>query len=287
MTDASWQNASPISGQQARCWIKRLQGRCYVYLLCYPNGRPFYVGKGSGNRVFMHERDAKNLPSHRSHKLNTIRAIWKRGETVRYELDGPFETEGHAHSRERELIRSIGRHDEGCGPLTNQTDGGEGTLNPSETSLERRGATLSGNSDDPDRHAANEFFHSLNKDCKSASVPIKPLSQQRLVALTLGQRPYGPTVRSAQALLAAAVSGQILLAAGCQIPRVFEVGQIEVAIENGAGRAILKSGLATLVSHAASPEEEIFVLMDSGFRYIKNTFGTDRLLALGVIEPEI
>lgn len=236
----------------------------------------------------MHEREAQNVPSRRSHKLNTIRAILRRGEAVHYRLEGPFETESHAHLRERELVQSIGRHDQGRGPLTNQTDGGEGTLNPSEASLERRGLTLSGDAGDPDRRAANEFFHSLNKEYKSGSVPIKPLGQQRLVPLTpFERRPFGPTLRSAQALLGAAVACQVLLAPGCQIPRVFDVGRMKVAIENGAGRGILTSELATLMPHATFPEQEVFVLTDRGFRYLKDTFGTERLLELSVIEPEI
>jgi hypothetical protein len=286
MIDKPYLEITLICEEQMRN-LEILRGRCYVYILCRPDGGPFYVGKGSGDRIFMHERDARNLPSARSHKLNTIRAIWKRGEKVWYRVEGPFEAERRAHLRERELIRLIGRHDQGRGPLTNQTDGGEGTLNPSEDSLERRGLTLSGDAGDPDRRVANEFFHSLNEHYKSASVPIKPLAQQRLVPLTPLTRPHGPTPRIAQALLAGAAACQIPLAPGCQIPRVFKAGQIEVAIENGAGRGILKSGLATLMPHAASPEEEVFVLTDSGFRYLKRTFETDHLLDLGVIEPEI
>lgn len=31
----------------------------YVYMLARPNGTPFYVGKGTGTRVFGHELEAK------------------------------------------------------------------------------------------------------------------------------------------------------------------------------------------------------------------------------------
>ena len=68
---------------------------------------------------------------------------------------------------------------------------------------------------------------------------------------------------------------------------MFDVGQMKIAIENGAGRGILTSRIATLLPHAASPEQEVFVLSDVGFRYLKATFGTERLLELGVIEPQI
>ncbi|MGH7059743.1 MAG: hypothetical protein ACREFH_05085 [Stellaceae bacterium] len=184
------------------------------------------------------------------------------------------------------LIQCIGRHDLRRGPLTNQTDGGDGVSNPSEKSRRARAATLSGEAEDFDRRAANAFFHSLQRTHYSDSVPIKPVDQMQLVPLTVFEkRKHGPTPRIAQALLAGAVSRRILLAPGCKISRIFVAGHIEVAIENGAGRAILQSGLATLLPNARSPEDEVFVLSEKGYRYILQEFGADRLLDLGVIEP--
>lgn len=208
-----------MRAEQAREMTARNQ-KYYVYLVCRPNGQPFYVGKGIGERFLMHERDARNLPSCRSHKLNLIRAIWKRGQKLCYKIDGFFDGEDSAHQREVELIRSIGRHDLGRGPLTNQTDSGEGASKPSEERQTQRAATLSGDAENPDRRAANEFFHTLGKG--HCSVPIKPLGTLRLVRLTPHPRARAPTARSAQALLAGAVSRQILLAPGCNISRVFK-----------------------------------------------------------------
>jgi len=256
--------------------------RHYVYILCYADGRPFYVGKGAGSRVFEHESEARNLPT-RSHKLNVIRAILRRGQRIGYVLDGFFADERDALAHERALIQRIGRHDLGTGPLTNQTDGGEGTSNPSQESRARRAATLGGDADDPDRRAINQFFHSLGH--KHDSIPIKPLGARTLVPLTPHPSPRSPTVRMAQTLLASAVARGVLLRPGCEIPRRFAMNATAYVIENGVGRDMLKAGLVTLKPGAASPEDEILALTKPGHDYVISAIGRDRLLDLGVLEP--
>lgn len=55
----------------------------YVYTLSYPEemgGAVFYVGKGTGNRIDFHEREARKGAY--SHKCNTIRSIWRAGKQV-------------------------------------------------------------------------------------------------------------------------------------------------------------------------------------------------------------
>ncbi|MBS1712987.1 MAG: hypothetical protein JST30_01485 [Armatimonadetes bacterium] len=57
----------------------------YVYALFDPRDTcagPFYIGKGVGNRVFAHVRDALESP-HESDKLERIRAIHRDGQEVR------------------------------------------------------------------------------------------------------------------------------------------------------------------------------------------------------------
>ncbi len=115
----------------------------YVYVVCREDGTPFYVGKGVQHRCFHHEAEARNT-DRLTHKLNLLRAMQKRGESVRYCIESSFETEQQAHARERHLIALFGRHDLRRGPLTNQTDGGEGASNPSEESRERRRQSLWG-----------------------------------------------------------------------------------------------------------------------------------------------
>lgn len=91
----------------------------YVYVLCRPDGRPFYVGKGSGTRYLDHEGEARI--GHKCHKCNTIRKIWQAGGQVVYLTKLTTESEQEAYDEEKRLIALYGRKN-----LTNATDGGEG-----------------------------------------------------------------------------------------------------------------------------------------------------------------
>jgi LEM-3-like GIY-YIG domain len=101
----------------------------YVYVLKYPDGKPFYVGKGKGNRWNEHEREArlKQSPKELSnfHKINIIRKIWKNGGKVIKEKVVKNVTEEEAFKAEIELIEKYGIKRFG-GILVNQTLGGEG-----------------------------------------------------------------------------------------------------------------------------------------------------------------
>lgn len=103
--------------------------RFYVYLYrdSRPGkeNRPIYVGKGVSfrNRAFVHwRRGARNFV------LAAILAkVKKAGLTPKIEIVAWFDDEQAAFNLEKELIVQFGRRDQGCGPLTNRTDGGEGT----------------------------------------------------------------------------------------------------------------------------------------------------------------
>ncbi|QOZ55450.1 GIY-YIG nuclease family protein [Bradyrhizobium sp. CCBAU 53338] len=207
----------------------------YVYVLHRPDGRPFYVGKGVNLRVLDHEAEARNT-TRLTHKLNVIRSLFRLKVSIHYHLDSFFEDEAEALARERQLIQIIGRHDLGTGPLTNQTDGGEGTSNPSEESRQRRRESLWGDAADPERQIANNYFRKL---ATVESVTLKPTSTWRsATALRRNRTVLKMTSRQAATLAASAIQNRILLEPGALIPRRLHVEGLEFIIENGVGNDV-------------------------------------------------
>src|SRR5437879_4978100 len=90
----------------------------YVYTLADPRTRKvFYVGKGTGNRLFAHVNEALETPSE-ADKIGKIREIHARGQEVRYEIIRHGMAETEALEVESALIDFIGLTD-----LTNQVAG--------------------------------------------------------------------------------------------------------------------------------------------------------------------
>lgn len=96
----------------------------YSYLYVDPiHNQPFYVGKGKGDRAYVHLKKSRN--NFVNNKINKIRKLG-------YEpLVGLIRTstEKYAFMLEQGLIKLLGRKDNGTGVLCNLTDGGEGTVN--------------------------------------------------------------------------------------------------------------------------------------------------------------
>jgi len=105
--------------------------RFYVYVLCRPDGRPFYIGKGSGKRIRQHDTEARTNCDCR--KCRVIRKIWQgNGDVHRYILLVTND-EQEAFAYECGLIAAIGREH-----LTNGTNGGEGGSGRIATDFERQ-----------------------------------------------------------------------------------------------------------------------------------------------------
>lgn len=89
----------------------------YVYELVDPrDGEPFYVGKGTRNRVHQHEKDAKAGAS--LGRFDRIKEIWAVGLEVEKRIIARFADERAAYVAESARIAEIGPQN-----LTNWTAG--------------------------------------------------------------------------------------------------------------------------------------------------------------------
>lgn len=97
---------------------------------------PFYVGKGSNNRYLEHLNESYDLQNdeHRHRKIRKI--IRETGDKPIILKVKENLTEEKSVELEIHLIKIIGREDLGLGPLLNKTDGGEGLINPGQSTRE-------------------------------------------------------------------------------------------------------------------------------------------------------
>lgn len=109
--------------------------RYYVYILL-DGEEPFYVGKGSGTRMYDHFRKAKRTKQ-RSPVLDKIRSMILGNREITYLKKFESNLEVEALGEEIKLISELGRRDLKTGPLLNLTDGGEGVTNYSWTDSHR------------------------------------------------------------------------------------------------------------------------------------------------------
>lgn len=110
----------------------------YTYILSNSlDGLPFYVGKGSGSRMYKHLNEAKNPSTNKRSVHSKILSILKKGGSVLYQRTF-HSTEELAFDEEKRLISLLGRKDLGTGTLCNLTDGGEGSTNQSVDSIQKR-----------------------------------------------------------------------------------------------------------------------------------------------------
>lgn len=99
----------------------KINARWYVYLLIDPlTGAPFYIGKGAGNRVDAHEKEARCHNAKPTKKIRAIRRLWEAGVEVRKEFSAQFWDEQAAYDHETDLIEEIGLEN-----LTNILPGGQ------------------------------------------------------------------------------------------------------------------------------------------------------------------
>lgn len=113
------------------------KNRYYVYALLDPRKpgtfrygdlefdyEPFYIGKGSGNRIERHYYRCNK--EDRTRKNNKIIKLKREGLKYKYVILKKNLLEKNAFKIEIETIKTVGRLDYKKGPLTNGDDGGEG-----------------------------------------------------------------------------------------------------------------------------------------------------------------
>lgn len=113
----------------------------YVCILFRENGTPFYVGKGRGTRWMWHERSARTGGI--SHKDRLIRGVLERRETIAKIKVAEGLSNVVAIEMEKFLIKKLGRETDG-GPLINQTQGGDGCVEPDDELRYRMGNGMRG-----------------------------------------------------------------------------------------------------------------------------------------------
>jgi len=138
---------------------------------------PFYIGKGQGNRIDHHIKYYKITTNNRC-KINKINKIIRLGYfpillKVKDNLD-----EAEAFKIEKLLINLIGRYPNG--PLTNMTDGGEGSyglLHSEKTKklLSEIHKTLQLGVNNPfyGKHHSKETIEKIRVKCRKASLGSK------------------------------------------------------------------------------------------------------------------
>jgi len=97
----------------------------FVYSYAYPDGTPYYIGKGCGSRHRVHLRDAKANRNTNKFAVRVTKKILNSGNEPIISIIQNEMSEDEALSLEIELIYKYGRRDNGTGILTNCTDGGD------------------------------------------------------------------------------------------------------------------------------------------------------------------
>jgi hypothetical protein len=254
--------------------------KSYIYILRRSDGRPFYVGQGSGPRAFFHENEARHVNNWRTndHKLNVIRALWRAGQPLVYEIDLVSDDLNAINERETELIRLFGRlHEGGC--LTNRDPGARSLQEASPFSKAKHRETLSGT---PERATLNRFVLAI---APMQSSVLKPLRRTIIPKATQRNRDhFTQSLRQAAALAASAAANGVMLDGACTLARRVEVDGVKGFVENGVSCDILVSGMATVVG-ATDPLDETFQLNAEQAKVVCGLIGLRKCMDLGLLPP--
>jgi len=165
-----------LTEQEARELVKKSEYKHYVYGLCYPNGTPFYIGKGSGDRFTHHVKHAKNFnrTPYNPFKIRVIQKILNDNKEIKYKIFGLYKNTLEAEKREEELINYYGRRNKGNGPLTNLTSGKDGHTQWSRHSRKTISQVMK------DLHKRNPELRIRNGEAVKLAVENDPSIRERM-----------------------------------------------------------------------------------------------------------
>ena len=149
------------------------------------NEQPFYIGCGRKDRLHHHLREVR-YKGHPSHKKNTIKAILDTGKSPTIIKLRENLTKESSRTLEILLIKTIGRADQGLGPLCNHTDGGDGLHNPDTITRNRIGNR-------PYNRGADNYFFGKNVWTDGTRGPLTDATRQKLREIMINRKMPGHT----------------------------------------------------------------------------------------------
>ena len=152
----------------------------FIYHNLKFNYEPFYVGKGTGQRAYDHLVEKRIINIHKKSKISKIKQSNLLPDIV-FLYDGLCDED--AKKIEIDVIRMIGRYPNG--PLTNMTDGGDGSLGKKRTpeSIKKQKESIKDNIEWLSKMKSKEFsdkMSDIKKNYYSSDINRKNVSERQM-----------------------------------------------------------------------------------------------------------